>query len=76
MTGDGRDREIGLWPGLMQLVRGDRGRRNVIATLHDDRRNACQPAGVRDQLTLGEPPAMKEIMVFNTREGQGECRRR
>ena len=76
MTGDGRDREIGLWPGLMQLVRGDRGRRNVIATLDDDRRNACQSASVRDQLTLGEPPAMKEIVVFNTREGQGECRDR
>ena len=56
MTGDGRDREIGLRPGQMQLVRGDRGGGDVIATLDDHGRNVCQPVGLRDQLTLANQP--------------------
>ena len=36
MTGDGHDREFGLRPGVMQVVRRDGWSCDVVATLDDD----------------------------------------
>ena len=74
MTGDGRDREFGLRPGAMQVVRGDRGSREVVTTFDDDPGNPSQSAGVRDQLAFCEPAAVEEIVVLDCAQGQRECR--
>src|SRR5512132_654008 len=58
----------------MQLVRGSRRCRDVISALHNDSGNASESAGVRDQLTFGEPPAMEEVMVLNARKSKCEYR--
>src|SRR4051794_16704964 len=69
VPGRGCDPEFGLRPGLMQLVRGNRRSREVIATLDDDGWNPGQSADVRDQLTLGEPAAMEKVVVLDPGEG-------
>ena len=66
------DPEFRFRPGLMQLVRGDCGSGDVIATLNDDRGNSGQPIDVGDQLTFSEPAAVEEVVVLDAREGQAQ----
>src|SRR6476620_7366238 len=68
------DLEFRFRPALIQLIRGDCGSGNVVASLNDYRRNSGQSIDVGDQLTFSEPAAVEEIVVLDARESQGKCR--
>ena len=72
MSGPRRNLEFGLWPGLIQLVRGERWRCDVVAPLNDDRWDSGQSVDVRDQLALIEPSAMVKVVIFDAGKGQSE----
>ena len=70
MTGGVNHLEISLWPGAVQVPGGFGGRCHVVATLHDDARNAGELVRIGNQLAFFQPAGMHKIVVFNARKSQ------
>src|SRR5215207_2990221 len=58
----------------MQLISRYGGCGDVVTPLHDDPWNVGQSASTRNQLTFGEPAAMKKVMILDAGESQREGR--
>ena len=64
--------EARLRPRLVQGPGGFGGAGHVVAAMNDDAGNVGQYSGIGDQLTIVQPAAMREIMIFDPCEGERE----
>ena len=56
----------------VQLPGDPQRRADVVAAMHDDRRDVADAAGVGDQLVIElEKSAVDEVMALDPREGEG-----
>src|SRR6266700_4015481 len=64
--------EVRLRPGLVQLIRIARRAGHIVTAMHNRAFDPMKPKGIAQELTVFKPAVMREVVVFQAREGEGE----